>query len=81
MTTYQVGYIVGSLAKASINRKLVKALERLAPDELKRTEIPIKDLPLYSYDYDANYPEVAIKLKKSIEGSDGVLFVTPNTTC
>ena len=63
-----MGYIVGSLAKASINRKLAKALERLAPDELKLTEIPIKDLPLYSYDYDANFPEVAIKLKKSHRG-------------
>ncbi|MGH8198380.1 MAG: NADPH-dependent FMN reductase [Steroidobacteraceae bacterium] len=77
MTTYKVGYIVGSLAKASINRKLAKALERLAPGELKLTEIPIRDLPLYSYDFDANYPEVARTLKKAIEDSDGILFVTP----
>jgi len=77
MTTYKVGYIVGSLAKASINRKLARALERLAPDELKLTEIPIRDLPLYSYDYDADYPEIALRLKKSIEASDGILFVTP----
>ncbi|MEX0733501.1 MAG: NADPH-dependent FMN reductase [Steroidobacteraceae bacterium] len=77
MTTYKVGYIVGSLAKASINRKLARALERLAPDGLKLTEIPIKDLPLYSYDYDADYPEIARKLKRDIEASDGILFVTP----
>jgi hypothetical protein len=31
MTTYHVGYLVGSLAKASINRLLAKALTRLAP--------------------------------------------------
>ena len=31
MTTYTVGYFVGSLAKASINRKLARALVRLAP--------------------------------------------------
>ena len=31
MTTYKVGYLVGSLAKGSINRKLAKALVRLAP--------------------------------------------------
>lgn len=77
MTTYKVGYIVGSLAKASINRKLARALERLAPDGLKLTEIPIRDLPLYSYDYDADYPEIARKLKRDIEASDGILFVTP----
>ena len=77
MASYKVGYIVGSLAKASINRKLAKALTRLAPAELAFTEIPIGDLPLYSYDYDANFPEAAKKLKKGIADSDAVLFVTP----
>jgi chromate reductase len=46
MTTYKVGYLIGSLAKASINRKLANALVRLAPAELEMTEIPFKDLPL-----------------------------------
>jgi len=77
MVTYKVGYIVGSLAKASINRKLTKALVRLAPAELKLAEIPIRDLPLYSYDYDANYPDVAKAYKKALEESDALLFVTP----
>lgn len=67
MTSYNVGYIVGSLAKASINRKLAKALVRLAPDELTLSEIPIKGLPLYSYDYDTNFPEEARKLKNTID--------------
>ena len=40
MTTYTVGYFVGSLAKESINRKLAGALVRLAPKELQLTEIP-----------------------------------------
>ena len=77
MTTYHVGYLVGSLAKASINRLLAKALVRLAPPELKLHEISFKDLPLYSYDYDANYPPVATAFKKAIANSDAVLFVTP----
>jgi len=77
MTTYHVGYLVGSLAKASINRLLAKALVRLAPPELKLTEISFKDLPLYSYDYDADYPRVAKAFKQSIANSDAILFVTP----
>ena len=77
MTTYHVGYLVGSLAKASINRLLAKALVRLAPPELKLTEISFKDLPLYSYDYDADYPPVAKAFKQSIANSDAILFVTP----
>jgi chromate reductase, NAD(P)H dehydrogenase (quinone) len=77
MTTYKVGYIVGSLATASINRKLAKALIRLAPPELEFAEIPIKDLPLYSYDYDAHYPAAGKALKHAIASVDAVLFVTP----
>lgn len=56
MPPYRVGYFVGSLAKASINRKLAKALVRLAPKELELSEISLGDLPLYSYDYDADFP-------------------------
>ena len=77
MTTYNVGYFVGSLAKASINRKLARALTNLAPAELAMREIPIGDLPLYSYDYDADYPAPARALKKAIAAVDAVLFVTP----
>jgi chromate reductase len=54
MASFKVGYFVGSLATASINRLLAKALVRLAPPELQMAEIPFKDLPLYSYDYDAS---------------------------
>ena len=41
------------------------------------TEIPFKDLPLYSYDYDKNYPPVATAFKDAIAAVDAVLFVTP----
>jgi hypothetical protein len=46
MTTHKAGYLIGSLAKASINRKLAKALVRLAPSELLMSEVSFKDLPL-----------------------------------
>ena len=77
MTTFTVGYFVGSLAKASINRKLAVALTRLAPPELHLREIPIRDLPLYSYDYDPDYPPAGRALKEAIAAVDAVLFVTP----
>jgi chromate reductase len=77
VTTFTVGYFVGSLAKASINRKLAVALTRLAPPQLQLREIPIGNLPLYSYDYDAEYPPAGKALKDSIGSVDAVLFVTP----
>ena len=77
MSTYKVGYFVGSLSSKSINRELSKALIRHAPDDLEFHEIPIRDLPLYSQDYDANYPPEAVKLKDSIHQSQAIMFVTP----
>jgi chromate reductase len=77
MSTFTVGYFVGSLARGSINRKLALALTRLAPRQLRMQEIGIDDLPLYSYDYDADYPAPARALKNAIANVDAVLFVTP----
>ena len=77
MDTYRVGYLVGSLAKDSINRKLARALTRLAPEALQLSEIPFADLPHYSYDYDAAYPPAPTAFKEAIAGVDAVLFVTP----
>ena len=77
MHPFSVGYFVGSLAKASINRQLANALINLAPPELTFTEITFGDLPLYSYDYDKDFPPVARKFKESIAECDAILFVTP----
>jgi len=77
MTTFKVGYLIGSLARESINRKLAGALIKLAPEGLEFSEIPFRDLPLYSYDYDDDFPQVARDFKAAIKASDAILFVTP----
>ncbi|WEO78074.1 NAD(P)H-dependent oxidoreductase [Cryobacterium sp. SO2] len=77
MATYKIGYLIGSLASASINRTLSTALIKLAPAELEFTEIPIRDLPLYNSDYDADFPAAGRALKAAIDASDGILFVSP----
>jgi len=73
----RVGYLIGSLAKGSINRKLAKALVRLTPPQLEMVEISFADLPLYSYDYDANFPPAAVQFKAEIAAVDAILFITP----
>jgi chromate reductase len=77
MTNWTVGYLIGSIATASINRRLAGALVRLAPEQLAMKEIRIADLPLYSYDYDNDFPPVAKTFKAAIAEVDAVLFVTP----
>jgi chromate reductase len=74
---YKVGYFVGSLSSTSINRVLSRALIRLAPDDLEFTEIGIGGLPLYSPDFDSDYPPEGRALKEAIAAADAVLFVTP----
>jgi chromate reductase len=75
--TYDIGYLVGSLSRDSINRTLARALVALAPDDLTFREIPIGDLPLYNRDLDADYPPEGRALKAAIEASDGILFISP----
>ena len=77
MGTYKVGYFVGSLSSTSINRVLSRALIRLAPQDLEFTELPIGNLPLYSPDFDGDYPVEPKALKDAIASSQAVLFVTP----
>jgi chromate reductase len=75
--TIHVGYFVGSLSSTSINRILSRALIRLAPEDMEFTELTIDNLPLYSPDYDDDYPAEPRALKAAIAAVDAVLFVTP----
>ena len=77
MSDRTIGYIVGSISSTSINRRLAKALIRLAPETMSFSEIPFRDLPLYSQDYDADYPAAGLAFKDAIKAVDAVLFVTP----
>ena len=75
--TYKIGYIVGSISSTSLNRRLAKALANVAPEGVELVEIPIKELPFYSPDYDADFPQVARDFKQAIADVDGVVIVTP----
>jgi chromate reductase len=74
---YHIAVIVGSLRRDSTNRQLAKALTSLAPADFSFDFVDIGSLPLYSQDYDADFPAVAVEFKKKIDAADGLLFVTP----
>lgn len=73
----RVGIIVGSLSSTSINREVARAMINLAPDGTELEIIDIAALPMYSPDYDANYPAAARTFKEHVESVDGVIIVTP----
>ncbi len=75
--TYTVGYFVGSQSATSINRKLARALVRLAPKGLEFVEIGYSELPAYNHDLDGAYPAESQALKNELAEVDAVLFVTP----
>jgi len=77
MSTIKVAVLVGSLRKASINQRLARAVERLAPKDFAFEHIRIDDLPLYNQDFDADYPAAGRQLKQRVEAADALLFVTP----
>ncbi|TAL99132.1 MAG: NAD(P)H-dependent oxidoreductase [Paraburkholderia sp.] len=74
---YQIAVIVGSLRRDSTNRQLARALISLAPADFSFDLVDIGGLPLYSQDYDADYPPVAREFKQKIQAADGLLFITP----
>ena len=77
MSQYKIGVIVGSLRKDSLNKKLAKAVAKLAPSEFIFEHLEIGDLPLYNQDDDANQPAAAKRLKDNVKTVQGLLFVTP----
>ncbi|HTH75488.1 MAG TPA: NADPH-dependent FMN reductase [Trinickia sp.] len=73
---YKIEVVVGSLRRESFNKQLAHALVKLASSEFEFDFLDIGSLPLYSQDYDANYPDSAKQMKARIEAASGLLFVT-----
>lgn len=71
--------ISGSLRASSTNTTLVRAITRLAPENMQITLYEgLADLPHFSPDLDGNEPPVAVHtLRKSLQAADGVLICTP----
>jgi chromate reductase len=72
----QIGYVIGSLRKESINRKLASALIKLGPPDFNFKELKIGDLPLYNQDDDKAQASVVQRLKSELRAVDAVMFVT-----
>ena len=74
---YTVAVLVGSLRKASLNRKVAQALGELAPSSLKLKIVEIGELPLYNEDIDVDPPAAYKAFREQIKDTQGLLFVTP----
>jgi chromate reductase len=77
MATFQIAVLVGSLRRDSLNRRLAAAVTALAPRDFSFITPRLDDLPLYNQDDDQSPAEPVKRLKREIQASDGVIFVTP----
>lgn len=75
---HKVAVVVGSLRKASLNRRMALALAGLLRDRLSLEIVEIGDLPLYNEDVEKEgAPEAWTRFREAIRAADAVLFVTP----
>ena len=74
---HSVAVLIGSLRRDSLNRKMARALEGLAPSSLRLTEVPIGGLPLYNQDLEPATPAPWVEFRDRIRAADAVLFVSP----
>ena len=77
MARKKIAVVVGSLRKESFNRKMARALMKLAPGTLEFEEVEIAGLPLYNQDLDDAPPAQWTAFRERIRKADGILFVTP----
>jgi chromate reductase len=77
MQKLQIGMVVGSLRKDSLNRQLANAIVKLAQEDFSFKFIEIGQLPLYNQDDDDHQTDVVKALKAAIVACDGLIFVSP----
>lgn len=73
----KIGLIIGSLRKASFNRKVANTLIELAPKSLDTKIIEIGQLPLFNQDDEATPPQAWVQFREAIKPLDGFILVTP----
>lgn len=76
-TQAKVAVLIGSLRKESLTRRFAHALIGIAGPGLALEIVEIGTLPLYNPDIEDNAPPAWAAFRKSIQGADAVLFMTP----
>lgn len=77
MTAISIAMLVGSKRTGSINRRLAKAIERIAPSDMRFFDVPMYDMPFYHGDLEADRPESVRAFTNAIAKADAVSIVTP----
>ena len=77
MSQFQIAVIVGSLRKASNNRRLAQAIAGMAAGKAQFNIVEIGELPLYNEEADGNEVAAVTTFRDAVRAADAVLIVTP----
>tara|TARA_R110002110_G_scaffold61833_7_gene173068 strand:+ start:2209 stop:2763 length:555 start_codon:yes stop_codon:yes gene_type:complete len=77
MSKLKIAMLVGSVRTGSLNEKLARAVESLAPDTLQFDRVRIDDLPHYNGDFESARPAGVTRFTDQISEAQGAFFVTP----
>ena len=70
--------IVGSLRADSAHRALLRAAQTLLPDGVELAEVPLRDVPFFNQDVEADGdPDAVAVLKAAVAAADGLVIFTP----
>ncbi|WP_439135752.1 NADPH-dependent FMN reductase [Pseudomaricurvus sp.] len=77
MSEYHVAMLVGSTRQGSLNQRLARAIEKLAPQSLKFNWVQMDDMPFYNADLEEDRPAAVKRFVKEIQAADAICIVTP----
>ena len=77
MDKLELAVVVGSNRRESINRRLARALVRLAGDRVQARFLRIDDLPMYNPDLEPGRSPEVHRFTAELAGADAILVVMP----
>jgi chromate reductase len=78
MSKYQVVAISGSLREASLTSQLLRAIQKIAPDELEISIQYLNGIPVFNEDDTADgLPESVVALQEAVKNADALILATP----
>jgi len=69
--------IAGSLRKASLNKSVLRAAQKLVPAEASIEIFELDGIPPFNQDEEKKPPQRVAELKAKAKAADAILFVTP----
>ncbi len=77
MTERRIAMLVGSLRAQSTNLRLARAIEKLAPDNLRFGYVKMDDLPFYNGELEGDRPANVRRFADAIRAADAICCTTP----